>query len=80
MKIIQFWLWCENIDIVDKMTWKWNQDFHEIQQGWKGNEDENVDIKSIQNVEPSLTNLTCYIIFLKIIFIFIMNINIHYFS
>jgi hypothetical protein len=62
MKIIQFWLWCKNIDIVDEMTWKWNQDFHEIQQGWKGNEDENVDIESIQNVEPFLTNLTCYII------------------
>jgi len=47
MKIIQFWLWCKNIDIVDKMTWKWKQDFHEIQQGWKGNEDENVEIESI---------------------------------
>ncbi len=55
-------MWCKNIDIVDEMTWKWNQDFHEIQQGWKGNEDENVDIESIQNVEPFLTNLTCYII------------------
>jgi hypothetical protein len=80
MKIIQFWLWCKNIDIVDEMTWKWNQDFHEIQQGWKGNEDENVDIESIQNVEPFLTNLTCYIIEKNIFFIFIMNINIHYFS
>jgi hypothetical protein len=59
-------VWCKNIDIVDKMTWKWNQDFHEIQQVWKGNEDENVNIEPIQNVEPSFnkSNMLYHILFL----------------
>jgi len=37
-----------------------------IIQFWKGNEDENGEIESIQNVEPSLTNLTYYIIYIYI--------------
>jgi len=47
----------QNIYIVDKMNKKWNQDFHEILQGWKGNED--VNIESVEDVMPSLTSLTC---------------------
>lgn len=56
MKTIQLCMLCKKKKIVNKMTQKWNQDFHEILQGWKGNEDVNIEL--VENVKPSLTSLT----------------------